>query len=70
MTLESQPRGSANPSTRDDLVTQERWLLVVDLVTYHNPQQLGLIDGWRCGKPVGYSCFLDPAELDYIVDVA
>ncbi len=70
MTLESQSRGRAHPSTRDDLVTPEHRLLVVDLMAHHHPPQLGLIDGWSYGPSVGYRGVLDPTEVDHIVDVA
>ena len=51
------------------MVRSQRWRFVVDLVTQHHPECIGLHLRGSYRPPMGDGCFLDPSQVNGIINV-
>ena len=68
-TLEGETRGLADPGAKNDFVTKARRRFVIDLVTENDPADIIARRNGRSRVPMRRRDFLDPADVNGVVDV-
>ena len=68
-TLEGKTRGLADPGAENNFVAQTGGRFVIDLVPQHDPADFIARQDRRGGVPMRGRDFLDPADVNGVVDV-
>jgi len=68
-TLEGKTRGLADPGAENDFVAEARGRFVIDLVSQHDPADAVARRDGRGRVPMGGRDFLDPADVNGVIDV-